>query len=87
MHSRIKHQAVSFRQALHGLSWAFYSVGFFLAFSIIISGRKWEMSRFMILPYALGLIFFILPFALDPQAVWGLVRKCQTSYPYALFAV
>ncbi len=33
---------------------------FILTFGIIISGRKWEMSRFMMVPYALGLILFIL---------------------------
>ena len=37
-----------------------FATGFAFAFGIIISGRKWEMSRFMILPYALGLMFFIL---------------------------
>lgn len=36
-----------------------FVIGFIFSFSVIIGGRKWEMSRFMILPYALGLIFFI----------------------------
>ncbi len=41
--------------------WVFLAC-FLLTFTVMVSGRKWEMSRFMMDAYALGLIVFILAF-------------------------
>lgn len=87
MHRRLRHQAVSFRQALHGISWAFYTQSHFqfhiivgllvMLFAFILQVSLLEMALLVLVIFSV-LVIELLNTALE--AVVNLVTEEWEGY-------